>query len=236
LTRPDLPSRALSQAQSQWLAPLRSRLLRRAHIARRRRVLDLGAGDGQVSAELARRCPGEVLALDRHPPPPHDGITAVTADAAALPFPDGHLDLVFTQLALLWMPLSPVLDELARVLSPDGALVALEPDFGGLIEHPAETAVRPLWEAALTRSGADPHVARAIPGALRQRGFHVSVLLPAQVGTPSPLRYDLLAELPLQPPERQALNRARAAGHRAGPDALSFLPVFGIHATRPGSR
>ncbi|HLA84582.1 MAG TPA: hypothetical protein VJL29_07290, partial [Thermoguttaceae bacterium] len=65
MSHPSLPSTALLRQQAEWLAPARSRLLRRAGIARCRRVLDLGCGVGAVTAELARRTSGFVVALDR---------------------------------------------------------------------------------------------------------------------------------------------------------------------------
>ena len=57
---PALPSKTLLEAQAEWLAPARARLLRRVGIARRRRILDLGAGYGAVTGELVRRGGGFV--------------------------------------------------------------------------------------------------------------------------------------------------------------------------------
>jgi SAM-dependent methyltransferase len=157
----------------------------------------------------------------------------VGADASALPFPDRTFDLVFTQFALLWMPLAPTLAEVVRVLAPGGALVALEPDFGGLVEHPSATAVRAVWLAALSRAGADPCVGRALPAACAAAGLGAEVLLPAEASPPSPLRFDLLAGLPLVPGEAEALAAAREAARRAPPGAVAHLPVFGVIARRP---
>lgn len=231
---PDRPSRALQEAQAAWLAPLRSRALRRGGVAHRRVVLDLGAGEGAVTVELLRRCGGGVTAVDRVPLAV-PGATCVQADAAALPFANAAFDLVFTQLALMWMPLPAVLDELRRVLAPGGALVAIEPDYGGLVEHPPQTALRPLWEAGLRRAGADPHVGRALPGALAARGFTVEVLLPSGLAAPAPERFELLAGLPLQARERQELEMARAAAAtlQAPWAQLAALPMLAICAT-PG--
>ncbi|MDF1513348.1 MAG: hypothetical protein P1S60_06020, partial [Anaerolineae bacterium] len=57
-----LPPEALLVEQAEWLAPARRQLLRRAAIARRARVLDLGAGYCTVTPELVRRSDGQVIA------------------------------------------------------------------------------------------------------------------------------------------------------------------------------
>ncbi len=231
---PDRPPAALGALQAAWLGPLRARLLRRALVATRCRVLDLGSGDGATTLELARRAAGPVLALDRRPVRPGDPrCVAIGADAQALPFRDRTFDLVFSQFSLLWMPLGPALTEAARVLAPGGVLAALEPDFGGLVEHPPATVVQPLWMAALRRAGADPLAGRTLASACAALGFAVEILLPAEIEPPSPLRFDLLAGLPLLPAETEALAGAREAARRAGTGALAWLPVFGVLARRP---
>ena len=62
--QPICPSAELLRRQAAWLAPARARLLRRAEIARRRRVLDLACGPGTVVEELVQRSGGSVVALD----------------------------------------------------------------------------------------------------------------------------------------------------------------------------
>ena len=54
-SNPSLPAPELLREQAQWLAPARSRMLRRVDIAHKRNILDLGAGYGFVSEELFRR-------------------------------------------------------------------------------------------------------------------------------------------------------------------------------------
>lgn len=231
--RHDLPAPPLAARQSAQLAAIRSRLLRRAAIAHRRAVLDLGAGYGIVTAELARRCGGEVVALDRH----DDAMSAiegetVVADAGALPFPDGRFDLVFAQLFFLWNPkLAPIVDEIARVLAPNGLLVALEPDYGGLIEHPPEIALGPIWTSALRRAGADPLIGRRLVVALGRAGWSVRVDLVSGVAEPDPDRFDLLAGLPLTELERAELHRARERDRQlASEEKLVHLPFLCVTA------
>ncbi len=234
-----LPTPDELRQQADWLAPARSALLRAAGIGRRRRILDLGAGSGAVTGELVRRGGGQVLALDILPealrdPEPFAGAGRVVGDAARLPLPAGSLDLVFTQLALLWMPAEAAVAEIARVLAPGGALVALEPDYGGLIEQPPAVAVGPIWRTALARAGADPLIGRRLPGLLAAAGFQVRVGLFDTLVAPSPLRFELLRGLPLSADEAAALADAElAAATLDGPWAqVAHLPFFLVFAIR----
>ncbi|MCS6910621.1 MAG: methyltransferase domain-containing protein [Anaerolineales bacterium] len=240
MTNPSLPTADLLHAQAKWLAPARARLLRRVAIARRGRVLDLGAGSGAVTGELVRRAGGSVTALDlafaalRADPTPFAGAGRVCADALRLPFPSLTFDLVFCQCALLWMqPAEAVLDEIARVLRAEGALVALEPDYGGLIEHPPEAALREVWIAALARAGADPFIGRKLPGWLEARGFRVRVDLLPELRPPDPARFDFLRGLPLTEDEQTRVGQAaRADEHNAGWARVAHLPFCLVTAMK----
>ncbi len=269
----DLPSRRLLEAQAAWLAPARARLLRRANVARRRRLLDLACAGGTTVEELLRRSGGEVVALDRdwsalaeltaklsenlivaQPPSavmsntaqpraagphfeldkPFRGATVVRGDAERLPFADATFDLVFCQFALVWLDLSAAVAEIRRVLLPGGALAAIEPDYGGLIEHPPEIAVGWLWRSALERAGADPCVGRKLPAALAAAGFDVRADLLDRLEPPSPLRFDLLGELPLTDGERAELDQARRTDAALDSAArVVHLPMFLITAEAP---
>ncbi|MBY8854298.1 class I SAM-dependent methyltransferase, partial [Saccharothrix sp. MB29] len=66
--------------------------------------------DADMRAELERRLPG---------------VTALDGVAEAIPLPDESVDAVFVGQALHWFDLEPALTEIARVLRPSGALVAL---------------------------------------------------------------------------------------------------------------
>ncbi len=238
----DLPERALLEAQARWLRPARARVLRRVGIAHRQRVLDLGAGRGAVTGELARRAGGSVVALDRRARALRGvdvrDIFPVGGDARRLPFADAAFDLVFSQLTLFWItPLKPALDEIVRVLAPGGALVALEPDYGGMMEHPPEIATRDLWLAALRRAGADPRVGRRLPLWLEERGFAVRVDLFDRLVPPESARFDLLRGLPLTDAERARLAQIEGwrAAHVTNAGAwaeIAHLPFFLITARR----
>mgnify|MGYP001335361412 FL=1 len=215
----DLPSMRLIRDQAAWLAPARSWLLKQANASQRRSLLDLGCGFGVISQELVKLSRGRVVALDHSLPALLAAPSALRksppacADAARLPFSDASFDLVFCQLALLWMPLEATLAEVRRVLQPGGALVAIEPDYGGMIEHPPELATRDLWVDALRRAGADPLVGRKLPGLLAGHGFEVQVELMSKLTAPVPQRFDLLRGLPLTGYERKQVD---ALKHRAG--------------------
>lgn len=238
---PALPPADLLWEQAEWLAPARARLLRRVAIAHRRRVLDLGAGYGAVTAELVRRAGGPVVALDREvhslcEAESFAGAGRVAGDAHRLPLAGATFDLVFCQCALLWMiPLEMAVAEIWRVLRPGGALVALEPDYGGLIEHPPEIATADLWLAALARAGAEPQAGRRLPGLLAAQGFAVRVGLLDELQPAAAQRFDFLRGLPLTEAEQARLAELETlAAGRPGWQQVAHLPFFLITAEKPG--
>ena len=238
MTDTSLPTQHLLVRQAEWLAPARARILRRAGIARRRRVLDLACGFGAVAGELVRRSGGSVVALDRRPDAlraggeAFEGAQRVAADAARLPFASGSFDLVYCQFALLWLDAEPAIDEVHRVLEPGGVLVALEPDYGGLIEHPPEIAARRLWLSALARAGADPTIGRRLPGLLTAAGFDVRVDLLDRLEPASAARFDFLRELPLSGDQQAMLERIEAADRQCTDGRVVHLPIFLVTASK----
>jgi SAM-dependent methyltransferase len=237
MNRHDLPSPELLSRQAEWLAPARARLLRRAQIARRQNVLDLACGHRAVTEELVHRCGGQVVALDcsqdalTGEPAQFAGATVVCGKAEQLPLADRAFDLVFCQFALVWLNVPAAVREIRRVLAPGGVLAAIEPDYGGLIEHPPEIATRDLWLAALSRAGADPSVGRKLPGVLAAAGFQVEVDLLDRLMPPSPMRFDLLRGLPLNDAEKATLRRAEQSDALLGESPrVVHLPMFLILA------
>ncbi len=235
-----LPSEKLLAQQAAWLAPARARLLRKANIAHRQSVLDLACGTGAVTEELLRRADGQVIALDISQQAlqnPHDtknfiGVRRVCGRAEELPFADRSFDLVFCQFALLWLDAPRALREIHRVLTPGGMLAAIEPDYGGLIEHPPEIVTRDLWLSALTRAGGDPLIGRKLPGLLVELGFDVQVDLLDRLMEPSPARFDFLAELPKNDAEKALFSQRLKAAEKL-PFQVAHLPLFLITAEVP---
>lgn len=91
-------------------------------------VLDVGCGDGRVTAEIAATG-ARAVGLDRSPSMATSavaaGLDAVVGDATALPFPGGCFDAVFSNAALHWVSdQQRALREVARVLGPHGRFVA----------------------------------------------------------------------------------------------------------------
>lgn len=204
-----LPSYQLALLQSQWLKPARSRLLRMADIARAGQIVDLGCGWGQITEELADRSNGFVVGIDRCEKAIHfannrlpanlrDRVAFVQADANHLPMDDQSIDIVFVQCGFLWME-SPaaVLTECRRVLRSGGWLVALEPDFGGMMEYPKEVATRQLWVSALSDAGADPEIGRKLPSLCHEANFECSSYFLDRYEPPRGQRLALLKELNL---------------------------------------
>lgn len=114
--------------QRQWgLATLDRLALRGSE-----RVLDVGCGEGSLTAEIAARVPrGHVLGLDSsadmirraaesHPPERHPNLAFALGDAAALEVP-APVDAVFSNAVLHWvMDHGPVLAGVFRCLRPGG--------------------------------------------------------------------------------------------------------------------
>jgi demethylmenaquinone methyltransferase/2-methoxy-6-polyprenyl-1,4-benzoquinol methylase len=118
------------------------------------RVLDVAAGTGLVSRELAARKLVRVVSLDANGPmlraglPANDAagltsrITPVLARAEALPFPDASFDAVTFTYLLRYVDDPPAaLAEFARVLRPGGTLASLE------FHEPEQALLRAGWRA-----------------------------------------------------------------------------------------
>jgi SAM-dependent methyltransferase len=235
----DLPSAKHLRQQAEWLAPARARALRRAGIGQRRKVLDLACGFGAVTDELLRRSDGEVVALDclqnalASDPQSFAGASRICGDVLRLPFADSSFDLVFCQFTMLWINACSAIKEIHRVLQPRGVLVAIEPDYGGMMEYPSEIAAGALWLNALTRAGADPCIGRKLPGILRQTGWKIEVDLLDRLMPPSPIRFALLEELLLTYEEKTTLSRIKAADATMAESAkVVHLPMFIIIGER----
>ncbi|MFP3905061.1 MAG: class I SAM-dependent methyltransferase, partial [Armatimonadota bacterium] len=165
---PERPALELAIRLSEWLSGPRSRALRRAQIGLRRSVLEIGAGHCVVTPELQRRARGPVISTDISPSSSRPESVGVAADGCALPFDDHSFDLVFFQNTLLWVAdFETAIAEAVRVLTPGGSLVAIEPDYGGMMEHP-DLGLQTMWITGLTAAGADPRMGRKLPAACQE--------------------------------------------------------------------
>ncbi|MFA5415719.1 MAG: methyltransferase domain-containing protein [Methanoregula sp.] len=120
-----------SSAQQQWAEELIAKLGLRGN----ERVLDIGCGDGKVTAEIARRLSGgAVVGVDssaemirfasgQFPPHEYPYLSFAVMDAQALTF-CGEFDLVFSNAALHWVSdHRPVLAGIERSLRRKGRLL-----------------------------------------------------------------------------------------------------------------
>jgi ubiquinone/menaquinone biosynthesis C-methylase UbiE len=121
------------------------------------RIVDLGCGPGGKSVYLARRCPGQVLGIDRSREHLREarafarasGVSTVTfaaGDATRLPLADGSADLVVTTDTFEhFADPRVVLAEAARILRPGGRLVALFAPFGSPLGSHLYDWIRVPW-------------------------------------------------------------------------------------------
>lgn len=99
------------------------------------RLLDIGCGDGKVTAEIAARLPlGSVLGIDNSPDmialaqqtfpaEKHPNLAFAIGDASSLSFPD-PFDVVFSNAALHWvLDHRPVLEGIRQSLKPGGRIL-----------------------------------------------------------------------------------------------------------------
>jgi ubiquinone/menaquinone biosynthesis C-methylase UbiE len=96
---------------------------------RPRRVLEVGCGMGQLAQRLNEELDAEVIAIDQSGRMVEltraRGVAARVADVQALPFADGSFDCVVAAWMLYHVPdVERALDEIVRVLTPTGRLVA----------------------------------------------------------------------------------------------------------------
>ena len=151
------------------------------------RLLEIGCGVGAVLAGIARAHPAarlsgidlsaeQIAGAHRHLAAQGlHGIELVVGDAAALPWPEGHMDRV----RLVWVVehLSrpqTVLAEALRVLRPGGTIHLTETDYGSLRVSPPDAAIEALltaFVAHFNRHG-NAHAGPSLGPLLEQVGFH----------------------------------------------------------------
>jgi SAM-dependent methyltransferase len=135
----------------------------------RARVLDLGAGTGRVTRELARRFE-DVVAVEPDERMRALNNEALEGSAEAIPLEDASVDAVFVGEAFHWFDPDAAIPEIARVLRPRGGLAILwthwwetEPPLPeealALLREPwdrAQPQRRPPWRGVFDGSSFEP--------------------------------------------------------------------------------
>ncbi|MFM7677138.1 MAG: class I SAM-dependent methyltransferase [Synechococcus sp.] len=200
----EAPERERLRLQHELWLPLAQAAWEKAGLAPGQRVLDLGAGPGYASLELARLVGsrGRVLALERRAAYLEQAEAAATA--AGLPQLEvrrhdlsaeepplwgkeaGSFDLAWCRWVAMFLPrLEPLLTVLRTGLRPGGCFLAqeyLQWDTFGL--HPYGEVVARFGAAtqeSFRAAGGDPDVNRRLPALLVSRGFRIDALRPLPV-------------------------------------------------------
>ena len=152
------------------------------HLTKATHVLDIGCGDGVLTAGLSAWC-GSVTAVDVAAEDFRQGpalrlahVTYVQADAMQLPFPDGAFHAVLAH-SVLESGVEPtrVLAQALRVLRPGGWLGVASVDDGGLLLAGPEVELlrrsNDIREQTWLRSGADPFLGRELRRVITEAGF-----------------------------------------------------------------
>jgi SAM-dependent methyltransferase len=133
-------------------------------------VIDLAAGTGRLTHELAKRF-ARVIAVE-----PDDAMRSLIADgeavvgtAESIPFPDASADAVFVGEAFHWFDAPAAVLEIARVLRPRGGL-ALVGNQWWHTDPPLPERALELLRAPYVRSGRDD-VVETWPEAFRGSPF-----------------------------------------------------------------
>jgi trans-aconitate 2-methyltransferase len=149
-----------SSAQAQWAREL----LEKLDLGGGEAVLDIGCGDGKVTAALAARVPrGSVLGIDsspdmvaiarrKFPQEKHPNLSFGLMNALELEFEE-RFDLVFSNATLHWVrDHARVLEGVRRALKPSGRLLFQmggRGNAGEILEVLGQLGRRPPWAAYL---------------------------------------------------------------------------------------
>ena len=142
-----------SEAQLQWARELRSRLSLNGSES----VLDVGCGDGKITADFAQALPhGQVIGIDRAPEMiayaqetySIQNLSFACVDARSLTF-SNQFDLIFSNAVLHWVDDHPAfLQGASRALKPNGRLITSCGGAGDAIDVLAafaETVTQDPW-------------------------------------------------------------------------------------------
>lgn len=187
------------------------------------RLLDCGCGPGTITRGLAARvAPGEAVGIDleesqlelaRKEPDSPRNLSYVHAGVYALPFPDNHFDVVFSN-ALFEHIAEPIraAKEIHRVLKPGGTAGLCSPDWDGFIFAPPdeelESAAK-LFRRLQEAQGGNTRAGRHLGIWLGEAGFnHVELSARYECQEDLSLMGDFLCDrLERSPKQDDAINR-----------------------------
>jgi SAM-dependent methyltransferase len=123
-------------------------------------VLEVGGGPGELSERMQHELGASVRLVDISPRMVElarkRGIDAQVGDVQALPFADGEFDTVVAAWMLYHVPnIDLGLAEIARVLRPGGALIAVTNSVDHLRELRKLIGVRSGWELTFSRENGE---------------------------------------------------------------------------------
>ena len=130
-----------------------------------RRVLEVGGGPGELSERIQNELGARVSFVDLSPRMVElaqvRGIDAQVGDIQELPFEDGTFDTVVAAWMLYHVPdIDRGLAEVARVLQPGGALVAVTNSVHHLRELRDLVAQPNLWAETFSRENGESYLGR----------------------------------------------------------------------------
>jgi len=190
------------EQQARWTRDLRAFLYPKVGIPKAKRILDLGCGTGALLGELISQSEGQVHGIDlkhQHLVVAQEKKQALLSqgDAHVLPIASQSVNICLCHFFIMWVnDPAKVIEEMKRVTSPGGAVLALaEPDYGGRIDYPRDLEKIGQWQMdALRNQGADPLLGRKLSAL-----FHKAELKNVETGvlggqwktTPSPDELDM---------------------------------------------
>lgn len=149
-------------------------------------ILDVGSGPGLLALRIADEVApsGSVTGIDmsadmvklaqsrRNDATSRQYVVFQEGNATSLPFTDATFDAaVSTQVYEYVNPLTEALNELYRVLRPDGRVVIVDTDWDSIIWHVDDRSLMTRVMDAWKMRFADPHLPRTLRRRLREVGF-----------------------------------------------------------------